>query len=58
VHDHLGEKASKAPSVEIPHRETCDKVFGEHLGTDARLFVAGLLLPLVDLCGLGDKVFI
>jgi hypothetical protein len=37
VHDRLGEQASEAPSVEILHRETGDKVFGERLGATARL---------------------
>jgi hypothetical protein len=37
VHGRPGEQASEAPSVEILHREMGDKVFGERLGTTARL---------------------
>jgi hypothetical protein len=37
VHGHPGEQASEALSVEIRHRETGDKVFGERLGVTARL---------------------
>ncbi|KAK1695597.1 hypothetical protein QYE76_012294 [Lolium multiflorum] len=35
VHSHPGEQASETPSVEILHRETGDKVFGERLGATA-----------------------
>lgn len=37
VHGRPGEQASETPSVEILHRETGDKVFGERLGATARL---------------------
>jgi hypothetical protein len=37
VHGHPGEQVSEAPSVDILHRETGDKVFGERLGVTARL---------------------
>ncbi|KAK1608235.1 hypothetical protein QYE76_031908 [Lolium multiflorum] len=36
VHSRPGEQASETPSVEILHRETGDKVFGERLGATAR----------------------
>jgi hypothetical protein len=35
VNGHPGEQASEAPFVEILHRETSDKVFGERLGVTA-----------------------
>jgi hypothetical protein len=37
VHGRPGEQASEAPSVEILHWETSDKVFAECLGATARL---------------------
>ena len=36
VHSRPGEQASETPSVEILHRDTDDKVFGERLGMTAR----------------------
>ena len=36
VHSRPGEQASETPSVEILHRETGDKVFGERLDATAR----------------------
>jgi hypothetical protein len=49
-----GEKASEAPSVEILHRETGDKVFGERLGATARLRLSSSSPICVLFIRLGD----
>ncbi|KAK1682932.1 hypothetical protein QYE76_043780 [Lolium multiflorum] len=55
VHSRPGEQASETPSVEILHRETGDKVFGERLGATARS-VRALLRRFLDDSGdtMGD----
>jgi hypothetical protein len=37
MHGNPGEQASEAPSTEILHRETGDKIFGERLGANSCL---------------------
>jgi hypothetical protein len=54
VHGRPGEHASEAPSVEILHRETGYKVFGEHLGAIARLHSSSSSPICVLFIGLGD----
>jgi hypothetical protein len=54
VHGRSGEQASETPYVEILHRETGDKVFGEHLGAIARLRSSSSSLICVLFIRLGD----
>jgi hypothetical protein len=54
VHGRPGEQASEAPSVEILHRETGDKVYGERLCTTDRLRSSSSLLICFLFIRLGD----
>jgi hypothetical protein len=54
VHDRLGEQASKAPSVEILHKEMDDNVFGERLGMTSHLRSSSSSLICVLFVKLGD----
>ena len=57
VHGRSGEQASKIPSVEILHRETGNKVFGEASRCDCsvpllhlcRLFVCFIVFAMADI---------
>jgi hypothetical protein len=54
VHDHLEEKASEDLSIKILHRETGDKIFGEHCGATTRFHSWSSSLIYILLFRLGD----